>query len=80
MNYTNIVKVEGDKTIPLTDKYLHAGPMSMGEIEWYEDRVDQDNFNYLLAQVDTTVDGRFGQQYKRGYCLFVRKKKSYKKD
>lgn len=95
MKFENVVKVEGDRTIPMTEKYLHSGPMSMAEIEYFEDQVISQGLNYLLVQADTVIDlhdkpglytpeGVFyhQQRYMRGYCLFVRlpNKKYFKKN
>jgi hypothetical protein len=50
----------------------YTEPMSMGDIEEVESRLERNNTPYVLAQVETTlVDDAGEQRFKRGYMLFT---------
>ena len=77
--YDNIIVIE-DTTIgedmPYNDAHLYAGPMSMGDIEYYEDHLISIKAPYVLVQAETTIEtlDNEGIKYSRGYCLFTKVK------
>lgn len=71
MNFRNVVIIEKTGKLPMTNNTLFCGPMSMLDIEYYEDRLIKDNKPYILAQVECTITDPV-LRYIKGYCLFVK--------
>lgn len=77
--FENVVLLEnvGASDLPYKETYLYAGPMSMFDIEYYEDVLIRNNIPYKLVEAETTIQtlDNKGIRYSRGYCLFADTKK-----
>lgn len=62
--------------VKVCDRNLFAGPMSISEVEYWEDRVGNLGKPYTLVQCELTVpvddsDEDSQCRFARGYCLFA---------
>lgn len=77
--FTN-VKVIEDTTIgediPYNDNHLYAGPMSIVDIEHYEDYLIFHKIPYVLVEAETVSETLDNSEIRlhRGYCIFTKVK------
>lgn len=85
MKFENVVKIDGNFNIKVSETNLYAGPMNIKEIEYFEEQLINNEEDYLLAQVETTDEcpnlpsvftSKLGERpdlrFVRGYCLFMK--------